>query len=254
MAVKGTLRIGTSGIVVPGSKEDRAAEFKNKSRLTYYNSFFNTLEVNSTFKKIPRASTLVKWSNEVSSEFQFTIKLWREITHVKKLEIKFGNIDTFMSAINRITTKKGCLLIQLPASITHDYKRQVQQILQRLHKLDKKNTWRKAVEFRSTTWYNEKIFKLLEKYHASLVLHDIPKSNNLKSDIQFSFAYFRFHGPAGDYKGSYTEEFLREQSNRISALLMENKDVYVYFNNTMGSAFQNAMALKETILENVKKA
>ena len=105
------------------------------------------------------------------------------------------------------------------------------------------------MEFRSATWYNVKTFKLLNTYNASLVLHDMPNSNNLKSDIPFSFAYFRFHGHFGDYKGSYTEQFLTEQAKKITALLNDKKDVYVYFNNTMGSAFENAITLRKLILE-----
>ena len=80
----GILRIGTSGIVVPGNKLSFPAAFQHKSRLNYYSSLFNTLEINSTFYKVPMQSTFEKWSLDVPEQFQFTIKLWREITHVKK--------------------------------------------------------------------------------------------------------------------------------------------------------------------------
>ena len=250
MSSKAILRIGTSVIVVPGTIETRPEKFKGKSRLSYYTTFFNTLEVNSTFKKIPRTSTLERWSVEVPSDFQFTIKLWKEITHVKKLEISMENIDAFMRVMNCIGNKKGCLLIQFPASITFKYRQQVEQILRRLHKLDKKREWRKALEFRSLTWSNDNTFDLINKYNSALVLHDMPNSNNLKIEVPSSFAYFRFHGPKGDYRGSYSKEFLQEQANKINSLLAEKKDVYVYFNNTMGSAFQNAITLKEIVLRN----
>src|SRR5690242_3506779 len=128
MLNKGILRIGTSGIVVPGTKQTRPEEFKHISRLTYYNSYFNTLEVNSTFKKISRESTLERWSSEVSSEFQYTIKLWKEITHVKKLKVNGENVKSFLSAVSCIGHKKGCLLIQFPASMTSEYTGEVQHI------------------------------------------------------------------------------------------------------------------------------
>lgn len=63
MKEKGILRIGTSGIVIPGSRESRN-DLKHKSRLNYYSSLFNTIEINSTFKK-PGASTFEKWSQNV---------------------------------------------------------------------------------------------------------------------------------------------------------------------------------------------
>jgi uncharacterized protein YecE (DUF72 family) len=250
MINKPTLRVGTSGIVVPGTKETRPEEFKDKSRLSYYGSLFNTLEMNSTFKKLPRTTTLERWSIEVPSGFQFTIKLWKEITHVKKLNINMDNIDSFMKGVNCIGNKKGSLLVQFPGSITSEYRKQVEQILRRLHKLIRKSEWKFAVEFRNVTWYDDKIFDLLNKYGSALVLQDMPNSNNLKADVPSRFAYFRFHGPKGDYRGSYEDEFLQEQTSKISALLNQDKDVYVYFNNTMGSALENAMRLKEMILRN----
>src|SRR4051812_27205564 len=91
-----TARIGTSGIVVPGSKNARPEKFQNVSRLHYYASLFNTLEVNSTFKKIPKTVTFEKWSADVPADFRFTIKVWREITHVKPFHFDAGKIDTFM--------------------------------------------------------------------------------------------------------------------------------------------------------------
>jgi uncharacterized protein YecE (DUF72 family) len=55
----------------------------------------------------------------------------------------------------------------------------------------------------------------------------------------------RFHGPEGNYRGSYTDEFLKEKAIDIKRWSGEGKDVYVYFNNTAGEAFENAVALKK---------
>ena len=81
----GIVRIGTSNIVVPGNRQSFPPGFRDKSRLHYYASLFNTVELNSTFYKVPMASTFNKWSLDVPENFQFTIKLWRDITHVKNL-------------------------------------------------------------------------------------------------------------------------------------------------------------------------
>ncbi|MEJ7684634.1 MAG: DUF72 domain-containing protein [Segetibacter sp.] len=244
---RGILRIGTSGIVVPGSKQSFPAEFQLKSRLNYYGSLFNTLEVNSTFQKIPMLSTLEKWALDVPEEFRFTLKLWREITHVKQLNIDLKNINTFFSTANYIGNKKGCLLVQFPGSITTGYSNQVEQIFIRLHKLDHENQWRKAIEFRSETWYSSQTYDLLDRFDASVVLHDMPKSKNFVLNEAAKFIYFRFHGPKGDYRGSYSTEFLEEQAEKIRNGLNEGKDVYVYFNNTMINAFENAMSLKTMV-------
>jgi uncharacterized protein YecE (DUF72 family) len=137
----GILRVGTSNIVLPANKEAMPPAFKEKSRLSYYSSLFNTLEVNSTFRKIPRTSTLKKWSDEVSTDFQFTIKLWKEVTHIKKLEIDLTKINQFLGAVNSIGEKKGCLLVQFPGSITVEYYSKVEQILTTIRQADPESSW-----------------------------------------------------------------------------------------------------------------
>jgi uncharacterized protein YecE (DUF72 family) len=241
---KGILRIGTSGIVVPGNKQSFPAEFQHKSRLNYYASLFNTLEINSSFYKLHKASTFERWSLDVPETFRFTVKLWKEITHVKELNIRLENIDEFFTAASQVGNKKGCLLVQFPAGITNGCIKQVEQILQRLHQPDHESKWCKAIEFRSITWYNTETCHLLDNYNASMVLHDMPKSKNSEVNKGAKFIYIRYHGPTGDYKGSYSIEFLKEQAGKIGSFLNQGKDVYVYFNNTMGNAFENAMSLK----------
>jgi uncharacterized protein YecE (DUF72 family) len=240
---KGILRVSTSNVVLPVAKQFYPDSFKDKSRLHYYSSIFNTVEVNSTFKKIPRLSTFEKWADDVTEGFQFSIKILKDITHVKNLNTEFKIVKSFISAANHLGNKKGCMLIQFPGRITSDYARDVEKILTHISKADSKNEWRKAVEFRSSTWYTERTKKFLHQYHAALVLHDMPKSGNLKLDENASFQYFRFHGPTGDYRGSYSEKFLQEQASKIADALLQGRDVYAYFNNTMGDAFQNAATL-----------
>jgi uncharacterized protein YecE (DUF72 family) len=230
--------------VVPGTKVAFPDAFKNSSRLCYYSSLFNTVEINSTFKKIPLPSTFAKWVAEVNETFLFTIKLWREITHLKKLAFDAENIDAFIQSAGYLGSKKGCLLVQFPGSITQEFSNQVEQILERLQQLDHDNEWQKAVEFRSTTWYISETYEMLKEYNASMVFQDMPKSRNLEVNTKSPLAYFRFHGPTGDYRGSYSREFLSEQAEKIKASLATGKDVYAYFNNTMGSAYDNAVSLK----------
>ncbi|MEO6733576.1 MAG: DUF72 domain-containing protein [Ferruginibacter sp.] len=239
---RGTLRIGTSGIVVPGTKLSFPPAFQDKSRLYFYSSLFNTLEVNSSFYKIPMTKTFEKWSNEVDESFQFTIKLWREITHTKKLEIDLDNIDKFLKAADLLGNKKGCLLVQFPGKITLEYYNQVEQILERI--VASNYQWRIAVEFRNASWYVGEVYEMLDEYGASLALHDIPKGKNLEVNKGAKFVYVRFHGPRGDYRGGYDNIILKEWSKRMEGWLDDNKDVYAYFNNTMGLAFENAMTLK----------
>ena len=88
---------------------------------------------------------------------------------------------------------------------------------------------------------------MLDEYAATMVLHDIPKARLTESKGNASFVYLRFHGPKGDYRGSYEESVLREKAEEIRQWQSEGKDVYAYFNNTAGNAYENAVTLKSML-------
>lgn len=244
---KGSFRTGTSGIVLPGTKLSFPPEFQQKTRLHYYSTLFNTVELNNTFYKVPMSSTFAKWAGEVGDDFQFTIKLWKELTHVKELKHDLTNIDIFLRAADNLRQKKGCLLVQFPGKITLDYYNELEMMLEKIASFDEENKWRIAVEFRNPGWYVSETFELLDEWGASAVLHDIPKARNYELNRNASFVYLRFHGPNGDYRGGYTDEQLAEHSDNARAWLKAGKDVYAYFNNTMGSAMENALTLKSMV-------
>lgn len=238
-----SIKIGTSNIVLPGPKTTFPEPFKLTTRLTYYASLFNTVELNSPFYKIPKASTVEKWSHEVPDDFEFTVKLWRGITHTA--EWKNEDVDFFMQTINATGNKKGCLLVQFPASIKATYIKQVEKILNRISRWNRNGQWKLAVEFRDSGWYTQNVYDLLDHYHAAVVLHDMPASGTLELNKNASFVYLRFHGEKGDYKGSYSRQLLQQTAQRIQQWKQQGKQVYVYFNNTIGNAFENARTLQE---------
>ncbi|PWV49596.1 DUF72 domain-containing protein [Chitinophaga sp. S165] len=235
---------GTSGLVLPvANKQAFPPEFRDKSRLTYYASLFNSLEVNSSFYKVPMATTTKRWASEVPDDFRFTFKLFREITHNKALAFDNTLVEKFMHVIDQVGNKKGALLVQFPASITYDNLSQLKKILTSIRKFDKANDWDLCVEFRNVSWYRVETYKLLERYRAAMVIHDMPASAPPLIDSWTDFEYVRFHGPAGDYKGGYTDELLKEYAGKMEYWLKKEKTVYTYFNNTIGGAITNLMTM-----------
>ena len=59
----------------------------------------------------------------------------------------------------------------------------------------------------------------------------------------------RFHGPAGDYRGSYDSAYLHDTAKDIKKWTAEGKTVFAYFNNTMGEAFNNLTFLNTLIYD-----
>lgn len=240
---KGKIWIGTSNVVVPGNKASFPEAYRSKSRLHYYSTLFNTVEVNSSFYKTPLFATYEKWALDVPDDFRFSIKLTREITHAKDLVGDWTHLEKFMRTAAGIGDKKGCLLVQFPGKITLDYFSRVEQILERLTQRDPAEQWPLAVEFRHPSWYVGETWELLNESGAALVLHDMPKSRIWEVYTKASIVYLRFHGPEGDYKGGYSPAFLKERAAEIKKWQQKGKDVYVYFNNTIGDAFDNGKRL-----------
>lgn len=238
---------GTSNIVLPvPNKSHFPEEYRERSRLCYYASLFNSLEVNSSFYKIPMPRTVERWSSEVPGQFKFTFKLWQGITHSKELMFDKSDIERFIRAINFIGEKKGVLLVQFPASIKFSFVRKLRILLDCI-RAENIEGWRLAVEFRDKSWYNDTTYELLETYRAVVVKHDMPASYTPLIDMEADFVYLRFHGEKGDYRGSYPDDLLWEYADHIKSWIEEKKPVFAYFNNTIGDAVHNAKILRSSI-------
>jgi uncharacterized protein YecE (DUF72 family) len=238
---------GTSGLQIPIPKRDFAPEHQHLSRLGYYATLFNAIEINSSFYKLPIGKTVAKWAAEVPDNFRFTYKLWREVTHNKNLAFNPDDVAGFMQGIGNVGDKKGCLLVQFPASITVSNLAAFGRLLEVIRQNDEHYEWHMAVEFRHRSWYNDDVYELLSQYKAGMVLHDMPASITPLTSIDDDVVYLRFHGPEGGYRGSYADDFLYEYAQYIKEWQAEGKAVYAYFNNTMGSALANLQLLNKYV-------
>jgi uncharacterized protein YecE (DUF72 family) len=236
---------GTSGLQISIPKRDFTPEHETKSRLAFYAHQENTIEINSSFYKLPQAKTIDKWVVEVPANFRFTFKLWKEITHQKNLLFKTEDVRRFMDAIRLPESNQGCLLVQFPPSLQISSLAQLTELLNLLQEF----TWPLAVEFRHDSWYRDTVFELLNERQVSLVLQDMPKSATPMEITADELVYLRFHGPKGNYKGSYSDGFLYEYSLYMREWQQEGKTVYAYFNNTAGSALANLNFLKRCLDE-----
>lgn len=238
---------GLSGLQLDLPKYQFPAPFQNATRLEYYASQFNSLECNSSFYKIPQPATIARWSTSVPAHFKFTFKLWREITHSKPFIFNPDDVALFFNAINQVQQKKGCLLIQFPPSLDINGIRQLRKLLDITQEVNVRQEWKLAVEFRHKSWYHESVYDLIDEHKASVVIHDIPRSATPLLNHTADFIYIRFHGPTGNYRGSYSTEFLNEYATYIHEWLEDGKEVYVYFNNTMGDAINNLRSLNRLL-------
>ncbi len=233
------LYIGTSGVTLPVPQSQYPDAFKGKSRLAYYSTMLNSLEVNSTFYKNPRPATVERWTAEVSVDFSFTFKLPKVVSHAKQLAFEEDNLETFFAAIASAKAQTKCLLLQLPPSTDASNKAPLKKLLKAIRKYTMVDI---AVEFRHESWYVQVIYDLLHLYNMTVVMHDYKKGKFDKL-LDQPFYYYRFHGIDSNYRGSYPDDVLQQYARQLISCVRENKEVYCYFNNTMGEAYSNAQRL-----------
>jgi uncharacterized protein YecE (DUF72 family) len=195
---------GLSGLQLPISKAHFPPAYQDSSRLSYYASIFNSIEFNSSFYKVPLPTTVSKWSSSVPAPFKFTFKLWKQITHTRGLVFQIEDLSLFFKALAGASENIGCVLLQFPPSLTQVNEGQLDMLLSQISELNKTQRWKIALEFRNKSWYTESVYRLLHQYKAAIVIHDKPNSATPKLEHSTDFIYLRFHGPTGNYRGTYT--------------------------------------------------
>jgi uncharacterized protein YecE (DUF72 family) len=207
---------------------------------------FNSIEINSSFYKPPQNKTVQRWVEDVPADFRFTFKLWQEITHSNRGDVDDKQVANFINTISAASSKRGCLLVQFPPGLKFSWYPWVEELLASIQKANNKR-WHIALEFRHNSWYRDETYQLLNDAGAVLVYHDKKGAQAPLEEMDAGFIYLRFHGPDGDYRGSYDDAFLSEYADYIREWLGEGKDVYCYFNNTMGDAIRNLKRLSHYV-------
>src|SRR5256886_13701910 len=78
------LYVGTSGYSYKEWKGTFYPEdLPDKQMLHFYGERFRTVEINNTFYRMPKASVLEQWSEEVAADFKFVLKASQRTTHMQ---------------------------------------------------------------------------------------------------------------------------------------------------------------------------
>jgi len=230
--------------------------------LRFFSEQFGTVELNSSFYRLPKPEFVARWRTVTGGRFRFAVKLWRRITHVKRLADCGSELGDFLAVANEFGPKRGPLLVQLPPSLRKDVAR-LDEFLAVLKKAagrtrwkvaaagaripSRTQRWRVAVEFRNPDWLCDEVYELLSRHKAALCLADLPRCPITEPNVA-PFVYVRRHGPGGGYRGCYTPKHIAADAAQIRAWLADDKDVYVYYNNDIGGhAVDNARQLMEAV-------
>jgi len=200
----------------------------------YYCRHFNTYEFNGSFYRFPTVKNLLAWHDKTPDQFEFSIKVPKTITHLKKLNGCEAEVQDFYHICqDGLQSKLSCILWQLPPSFSYDPGR----LTQLLELLDP--SFRNVVEFRHESWWNADVTETFEKND---IIFCNPSYPNLPHTVQVTSktGYFRLHGIPKLFYSEYSPDELNGLYSKIIQASFEK--VYVYFNNTASdAAIKNAL-------------
>ena len=210
--------------------------------LGFYARQFDTVEVNTTFYRLPRPESVSRWVEATPDGFLFAVKASRYLTHVKRLTELPEHLEKLLDRLAPLvrSPKLGPLLWQLPPTFRRDDERLAAALASLPTSL------RHAFEFRHESWFDETVYGLLRRHGVALVVADRSGAEALRHEVLTAgFTYVRFH--AGPGNGNYPREELDRWADRLTDWA-QSADVYAYFNNDwQGFAVENARHLRAAL-------
>ena len=220
--------IGTSGW---------AYEWNKGGDLGWYvkNSGLNAIELNSSFYRFPLANRVKVWA-EIGKDLTWIIKVNQLITHRFKFSEKsHGPFSAFLKLFKPMDSKIDYYLFQLPHLITP-------KLLDRIEKFSSKfdMAGRLALEVRNTGWFDPEIYARLRRGGITLVSIDSPIGSFIVKTSRN--IYLRMHGRKSWYDYSYSDDELKDLSERIKKF--KPSSCYIMFNNDH-AMLKNASSMKK---------
>ncbi len=253
------IRIGTSGYSFP----DWVGLFyptgiEKGKMLDFYVQHFRSVEINSTYYRIPHPVVMRNIERKTPPDFEFIIKTHSSFTHER------GNIEAptteFLSSLEPMAESgklKG-LLAQFPGSFhfseSHlDYVVSGSKLFGGLPLF---------AEFRHDSWLNPLVKPALQGSGVGYCNVDQPALPHLmpaESAVTTDVGYIRMHGRNAQhwwtggplrYDYSYTDEQLREWVRRLDELRQKAQKIYLFFNNChLGQAVRDAQRMQALLTE-----
>jgi uncharacterized protein YecE (DUF72 family) len=233
------LHLGCAGWSIPSTVA--SAFTGNGTHLQRYADVFSAVEINSSFYRPHRPATYARWRDSVPGLFRFSVKIPREITHVRRLHDVCDPLDRFLSEVRHLQEKLGCLLLQLPPSLAFKQN----EVTDFLNLLRERFDGQLVCEPRHASWASDEAIGLLHKFSIALVTAD-PVAIPFKEVEDTDITYLRLHGSPEMYKSSYSDNVLQSIADQMIERARTTPNVWCIFDNTMdGAAIKNALTLRD---------
>jgi uncharacterized protein YecE (DUF72 family) len=226
--------------------------------LGYLAHYFDTVEINSTFYRIPEAKTTQQWVDRVSDHaaFRFTAKLWQGFTHEGTASAP--DAAAFRRAMDPLhqADRLGAVLLQFPYRFHHTPDNR-----QRLrHLAEVFRPYPLVLEVRHRSWDRPEVYAFLHELGMGFCNIDQPQvsySIGLTDHVTSAVGYLRLHGrnaaawfaEDGDNAERYNYRYGREELDALEEiaeiLSRQAQETYLITNNHFrGQAAFNALELR----------
>ena len=255
-----TVYVGTAGF----SYKDWAGPFypegiQPRQMLEEYAEHFPVVEINSTYYAVPAPDRLASMARRTPTEFQFTVKANRAMTH--EIGTDPDVFKRFGAALRPLSDhgKLGCVLAQFPWGFKNNPENRLYlEVLARgLEGMDT------VVEFRNSEWETNDTFMLLKELDLGFCCVDEPRLKGLVSgrvEVTGPVGYVRFHGRNASvwwdqkreswerYNYLYSGGELGEWVTKVQDISEKSDRTYVIFNNHYkGQAPTNARMFEDML-------
>jgi uncharacterized protein YecE (DUF72 family) len=230
------IHAGTSGFAYKEWKGSFYPEkIPPKEMLRHYSGRLDTVEINNTFYRMPRASMLTGWAEQVPPEFVFALKAPQVITHIKQLRNVREETEYLFGTLPVLGMKLGPVLFQFPKSFRADL-----PALQDLLSLIPGST-ACAFEFRSPSWLDAGVADLLRKKGCSLCVADSDEAPAGEIIGTASWGYLRLR------RSLYTDADLARWIERIGVQKWERAFVFFKHEGEGARGARTALRFRELV-------
>jgi uncharacterized protein YecE (DUF72 family) len=277
--VSGIARVGIAGWQYPPWRgEFYPKGIPQREELAYAAGHLDSIEINGTFYSLQKPASFLRWRAETASDFVFSVKGGKHITHVQRLAGGIVPVANFFgSGVLALQEKLGPILWQLPPYLPFLPERldaflallphttgEAKRMVEEHGTLDSDRVWldgpddqpiRHALEVRHDSYLTPAFAEILKARNVAAVVADTagrwPRIREVTSD----FLYLRLHGDRELYVSGYDDAAIDDWAAAIRGWLSGEtcpdeigRDVFVYFDNdTKVRAPFDAMSLRKKL-------
>lgn len=209
--------VGTSGFSYKEWKGPfYPGDLPDKNMLRFYGERLSSVEINSTFYRMPEEGVLKGWAEQVPPDFRFALKASRKITHTRPLKEKTDDVGYLFRRVETLGEKLGAILFQLPPYLRKD----IGLLADFVELLP--SGFRIAFEFRHRSWFDDEVYEILREKGYALCCTDSEKGDEPAPFIDTAhWGYFRLRKP------DYPDAELMDRAEKVKSRNWEA--VYAFF-------------------------